>query len=117
MFAPSLNVTVPVGLPPVVTVAVNITACPNLEGFRLEATDVLLGYLFTTCFSNGEVLAMLFTSPAYVAAIERLPDVLNEVLTLACPFTRLAEPSETEPDLKTTFPLTMPRYLLVTVAV
>ena len=41
--APSLKVTVPVGVPPVeVTVAVNVTAAPNVEGFRDEANAVAL---------------------------------------------------------------------------
>src|SRR4030081_1640219 len=80
---PSLNVTrSPFGIAPKVelTVEVNVTVCPNLEGFRLEATVVLLGYLLTTCVSTGEGLPVLFASPTYVAVIERFPDVLNEVL-------------------------------------
>src|SRR6266404_5675800 len=41
--APSLNVTVPVGVPLVpVTVAVNVTDCPNTEGFCEELTMVVV---------------------------------------------------------------------------
>ena len=41
---PSLNVTVPVGVPApgavTVTVAVNVTDCPKTDGFTLEVTTV-----------------------------------------------------------------------------
>src|SRR5579863_6606273 len=116
---PDLNVTVPVGLPLVVTVtvAVNVTVCPTVEGFRLETTTVLLGYLLTTCFSAVDVLPVLFTSPRYFAVTEWFPDALNEASMLACPFTSVAEPSDRVPDLKSTVPLTMPWCWLVTVAV
>jgi hypothetical protein len=41
---PSIKVTVPVGVPPVpVTVAVNVTDWPAVEGFREELRAVLLG--------------------------------------------------------------------------
>ena len=41
---PFLNVTLPVGVPDEEeTVAVNVTACPNIAGFELELTMVLLG--------------------------------------------------------------------------
>ena len=42
--APSLKVTVPVGVPPApVTVAVNVTDCPNTEGFSEDVSVVVLG--------------------------------------------------------------------------
>jgi hypothetical protein len=38
---PSLNVTVPVGVPePEEIVAVNVTDCPKLDGFKEEASEV-----------------------------------------------------------------------------
>jgi hypothetical protein len=38
---PSLNVTVPVGVPdPDETVAVNVTDCPEFEGFKDETSEV-----------------------------------------------------------------------------
>ena len=38
---PSLKVTLPVGVPPPeVTVAMNVTICPDLEGFKDEVTTV-----------------------------------------------------------------------------
>ena len=44
-FAPSLNVTVPVGVPAAaeVTVAVKVTICAKLEGFNEEANVVVEG--------------------------------------------------------------------------
>src|SRR6202140_4550570 len=75
---PDLNVTVPVGLPPVVTVAVNVTICPKLEGFRLEATVVLLGFLLTTCFTGVETLAANSLSPAYVTVMLWVPAISVE---------------------------------------
>ena len=60
---PDLNVTVPVGLPLVVTVAVNVTASPKLEGFTLEANAVLLVSLLTVCVNAGDVLPVLLASP------------------------------------------------------
>src|SRR6202035_5414592 len=76
--APFLNVTrSPSGIAPKaeLTVAVNVTVCPNLEGFRLEANVVLLGYLLTTCVSGGEVVPVLFASATYAAPQDRFPDV------------------------------------------
>ena len=43
VLAPSLKVTVPVGVPPEeVTVAVKVTATPYVDGFREEATAVVV---------------------------------------------------------------------------
>jgi hypothetical protein len=67
--APSLNVTVPVGDWPV-TVAVNVTFCPNVEGFAEETSAVLLVALLTTCVTVFDVDVALLASPLYVAVIE-----------------------------------------------
>jgi hypothetical protein len=51
--APSVKVTVPVGVPApgavAATVAVKVTVCPNTDGLAVELTVVLLLALFTTC--------------------------------------------------------------------
>ena len=51
--APSVKVTVPLGVPApgatAATVAVKVTLCPNTEGLGEELTVVLLEALFTTC--------------------------------------------------------------------
>jgi hypothetical protein len=57
-FAPStVNCTVPVGVPALlVTVAVNVTDCPTVEGFTDDVTAVVVVTGFTVCVSTGEVL-------------------------------------------------------------
>jgi hypothetical protein len=67
--APSMNVTVPVGAvdPLVVTVAVNATEDPDMEGFALEARVVLVAAsvgCWTVWVRTGEVLPLSFASPA-----------------------------------------------------
>src|ERR1700676_4285798 len=56
--APSLKITVPVGVPEVAafTVAVNVTAWPNVDGFSEDTTAVEVACLFTICDNTGEVL-------------------------------------------------------------
>src|SRR5207302_713357 len=57
--APSLSVTVPVGVPEPVagfTVAVNVTADPKIDGLFDETTEVESPTLFTVCTRGGEVL-------------------------------------------------------------
>ena len=65
---PSLNVTVPAGVPtpvaPVATVAVHVTACPTFEGFKDEATAVVVVFLFTTWLTAVEVLVANVASPS-----------------------------------------------------
>src|SRR5689334_3580359 len=54
---PSRNVTVPVGAPAEpVTLAVNVTACPNAEGFAEEASE-----------TEGVALAVAWTANVYAA--------------------------------------------------
>jgi hypothetical protein len=60
--APSLNVTLPVGDWPV-TVAVNVTFWPKVEGFTEETKAVLLVALLTTCVTVFEVEPALLPSP------------------------------------------------------
>jgi hypothetical protein len=46
---PFINVTLPVGFPlDAETVAVNVSDCPKVEGFRDEVTAVVVLALFTT---------------------------------------------------------------------
>ena len=65
---PSRNVTVPVGVPDpgkaALTVAVNVTAWPDVEGFSDEVTVVELESLFTVCVMAEEVLPLKLLSPA-----------------------------------------------------
>jgi len=62
---PSLNVTVPVGVPaPAVTVnvAVNVTDCPKLDGFTEEVSALLI-VPCTLCVNTADVLPAKLVSP------------------------------------------------------
>jgi hypothetical protein len=65
---PSRNVTVPVGVPEpgdaALTVAVNVTVWPNVEGFSDEVTVVELESLFTVWVMAADVLELKLVSPA-----------------------------------------------------
>ena len=56
--APSLNVTLPVGPEAGLTVAVNVTSCPNAEGFRDEVNVMVVATTppVTVCVSGDDVL-------------------------------------------------------------
>jgi hypothetical protein len=55
---PFLNVTVPVGVPLLeLTVAVNVTACPTLDGFCDEVSVVVVTALLTFCVTVPELVA------------------------------------------------------------
>jgi hypothetical protein len=61
--APSLNVTVPVGVPePAVTAAVKVTGEPNVAGFALEVKVVVV-VCITFCVKTADVLVMSSVSP------------------------------------------------------
>jgi hypothetical protein len=52
-----VNCTVPVGVPPLlVTVAVNVTDWPTVDGFTDDVTAVVVLTGFTVCVSTAEVL-------------------------------------------------------------
>ena len=65
--APSLNVTVPVGVPlpgaTTATVAVNVTDCPKTDGFADEITIVVVLGMLTVWVRVEEVLVLKFVSP------------------------------------------------------
>jgi hypothetical protein len=64
---PSRNVTTPVGVPApgaaAVTVAVNVTAWPDTDGFTDEVTVVTLESLFTVWKKVAELLLLKLLSP------------------------------------------------------
>ena len=59
---PSFNVTVPVGVPPpgatAVTVTLNVTVCPNVDGFGEEVIVVAVAALLTVCVRTAETLVL-----------------------------------------------------------
>jgi hypothetical protein len=72
--APSLNVTVPLGVPvpglAALIIAVNATACPQTDRFNEEVTTAADADLFTVCVNVGDVLPLNFPYPPYTAVIE-----------------------------------------------
>ena len=71
---PSLNATVPLGVPAVEdTTAVNVTDWPNVDGFSDDDRVVVVlanGIALTTCESASEVLPASFVSPPYTAVMK-----------------------------------------------
>ena len=64
VFAPSLNVTVPAGVPPaLVTVAVKVTGCPGALGFTDDVTATAVAVWLTDWVNTDEVLDALLASP------------------------------------------------------
>jgi hypothetical protein len=69
--APSLKLTLPAGLLPV-TVAVNVTLVPTVDGFFELASDVVVGTgpaVLTTCDKVALFDARLLASPPYEATM------------------------------------------------
>ena len=67
VLAPSLNVTLPVGVPApgksALTPKLNFIVCPVPVGFMAGIISVLVAALFTCCEMPGEVLGALLPSP------------------------------------------------------
>ena len=69
---PSLNVTVsPSGGEPSleVTTAVKVTACPYVDGFGQDESEVAVAACFTTCFTVIDVLTTNFEPTPYTALV------------------------------------------------
>ncbi len=60
---PSKNCTVPVAPENGVTVAVNVTCCPNDEGFSDDVNAVFVLTAFTVCARGDDVLPVKLASP------------------------------------------------------
>jgi hypothetical protein len=71
---PFLNITAPDGASGAedVTVEVNCTLWPNVEGLRADVTEVVVGKCCTTCCTRPE-LGLKFESPAKAAAMVLVP--------------------------------------------
>jgi hypothetical protein len=62
--APSKKVTLPVGVPePALTCALNVTDCPNTDGFRVEATVAVVPACCTDWERTVDVLEAWLESP------------------------------------------------------
>src|SRR5438552_16000124 len=111
-FAPSRNVTVPVGTPVAeVTVALRVTACPVVEGFGVEVRVVVVAAAagaFTTWVTTAEVLAANVALPPYAAVSGWLPAASVEMEIEALPLTSVAVPSTVAPSRNVTVPVGTP---------
>jgi hypothetical protein len=108
---PLINVTVPVGATyPLVTVAVNVTAWPALEGFSEEASVVVVLAALITWLSAEEVEAPKFPVAAYTTVIESVPSGRLEVVSVAVllvplPAVKVAVPIAVAPFMNVTEPV------------
>jgi hypothetical protein len=118
---PSRNVTVPVGVPVNcgVTVAENVTVCPNTDEFNALDSMIELVALVTVWVSGVAVLELKLVSPEYTAVTVCLPAVNVAVEMAAVPVPdRLAVPSVVVPPSRNvTVPVGVPLTWGVTVAV
>lgn len=108
--APSLTVTLPVGVPLTpVTVNVIVTACPTIDGPGVCAVIVaaVLAW-FTVWDTADEVLPVKFVSPLYVAVIECEPTVSVEIASVAAFPARVPVPMVAAPSLNVTVPVAVP---------
>lgn len=110
--APSLKVTVPVGVPVAgavaETVAVNVTDWPDTDGFAELTATVVLPPLFTVWLRVEDVLVAKLVEPPYEALIEWLPTARADVENTAEPELRDAVPSVFAPSLNVTVPVGVP---------
>jgi hypothetical protein len=85
----SRNVTVPVATgvdapPTSATIAVNVTLCPEYEGFRLEVTVVVVATTgVIVSVKTGETVPLKSRSPPYDTAIVSVPTVRVETVKVA----------------------------------
>lgn len=119
LVAPSLKVTVPVGVPVVLdfTVAFKVTDCPNEDGFTEDVTRAEVAALFTVCASAAEVLPKSVALPTYTAVMECVPAARVDVFMAAVPPLSVAEPSVDAPSLNVTVPSAVLPKDWITVAV
>jgi len=117
-FAPSMKVTLPIGVPWVeVTVAVNVTVSPKTVGVLEVVTVAFVLAGVTVCVMTDDVLVAWFGSPLYTAVIECEPPLSINVVMVAFPFPSSdCVPIELAPSLKVTLPVGVPA-LEATVAV
>jgi hypothetical protein len=110
--APSLNVTLPAGVPApgeaALTVAVNVTDWPRTVGLVEESTAVVVLSLLTVWLALGEVLVAKVLSPPYTAVIEWVPTLSELMLNVPCPELRPTLPSVVAPSLNVTVPVGVP---------
>lgn len=108
--APSVNLTVPVGVPPdELMVAVKVTDCPGPEGVADEATAVVVAPPVTDCESAVLALLPKLPLPVNAATIECVPAARVEVAKVALPAeTATFEAKVVAPSVNVTAPVGVP---------
>jgi hypothetical protein len=117
--APAMNVTVPANDVAVgeTTVAVNFTDCPKVDGFRDEATVVVVVALLIVCVTVADWLLKFAVSPGYFATSDNVPTGSLVVARVATPLLlRMAEPTDFAPFKNTTLPVGVTELLVETCA-
>lgn len=106
---PLSKLTVPVGVPPfgeiTVTVAVNVTVCPTLDGLGAEPIVIAVVPLLTTWVNAADVLLAYCVSPVYAAVIKSDPAGRLVVINVACPELTVPVPRTVWPCLNVTAPV------------
>jgi hypothetical protein len=109
---PSLNTTLPVGVPPpgdtALTVALKVTVWPKFEGFSDEVSTIDVDAGLTTCVTAGEVLVPKLLSSLYTAVIAWFPTDNDEIARLAVPPASATVPIVVLPSLKVRLPVGVP---------
>ena len=119
-----MKVTVPVGAAPAdgpfvtVTVAVNVTACPKIEGF-VDDVSAVVESAFDTTWSIESLLVASCAVSLKVAVIVCVAAVSADVVSVACPLasSATAAPRLVAPSVNATVPVVTGLAPLVTVAV
>jgi hypothetical protein len=108
--APSVNLTVPVGVPPAeVMVAVRVMDDPDVDGFAEEVTVVVVDPPVTTCESAVLTLLAKPPVPLKVATIECVPTARAVVAKVALPAeTATFDANVVAPSVKVTVPVGVP---------
>jgi hypothetical protein len=94
------------------TVAVNLTACPVVDGLALDVSDVDVATsdtASTVCVRAADVLPAKLALPPYVAVIECVPTPRDAVVNTAVPdVSSDTVPRRVDPSLNVTVPPGVP---------
>jgi hypothetical protein len=97
---------------------VNATACPSVDGFGEELSDVVVAALLITWINAADVLDAYVASPLYTAVTLFVPAAKFELLHMAAPLVSGTAANVAVPDLNVTEPVGAPvPELGVTIAV
>ena len=106
-----------VPVPVACTVTVKVTDCPNVAGFKFDATLVVAVAWFTVSVRMPEVLLEKLLSPLYLAVIECEPAVKFETVSCAVLLEIAPVPRVVVPSKNVTVPVGVPVPVGCTVAV